>query len=89
MSTINILQVVVGGKLFTGVVSFLYQYYTHIDHEKVHFDFCFKRIILEASLRRKDEGGKSESGEERSGGQHKSPRTRVSGGEGEKRSDQE
>ncbi len=43
MSTINILQVVVGGKLFTGVVSFLYQYYTHIDHEKVHFDFCFIR----------------------------------------------
>ena len=38
-------------------------------------------------MRRTDEGGKSESGEERSGGQHKSPRTRVSGGEGEKRSD--
>lgn len=40
-------------------------------------------------MRRKDEGGKSESGEERSGGLHRSPRTRVSGGEGEKRSDQE
>ena len=34
----------------------------------LHFDFCFKRIILEASVRRKDEGGKSESGEERPGG---------------------
>nr|AHF24544.1 glycosyl transferase group 1 [uncultured bacterium Contig248] len=39
MSAVQVLQVVVGGKNFNGIVSFLYQFYKNIDQEKVHFDF--------------------------------------------------
>lgn len=38
---INVLQVLQGGSNFGGVENFLYQYYKHIDHSVVHFDFLF------------------------------------------------
>lgn len=42
-STVNVLQVLIGGKTFTGVASYLYQQYTHIDRSRVHYDFLFCR----------------------------------------------
>lgn len=42
-STVNVLQVLIGGKTFTGVASYLYQQYLHIDRNKVHYDFLFCR----------------------------------------------
>lgn len=39
--TVNVLQITVGGNAFTGVASFLLQYYRGIDRSKVHFDFLF------------------------------------------------
>lgn len=39
----KILQITLGGKNFTGIVSYLYQYYKHIDREKIIFDFLFCR----------------------------------------------
>ena len=35
----NILQVLSGNKHFTGVASYLYQQYMHMDREEVHYDF--------------------------------------------------
>ena len=43
MATVRVLQIIVGGKNFNGVASFLYQYYQHMNHEKVHFDFFVVR----------------------------------------------
>lgn len=40
---VKILQVQIGGKTFSGVASYLYQYYKHMDHNKVHYDFLFCR----------------------------------------------
>lgn len=41
MDQVRVLQVCAGGKEFGGVENFLYQYYLHINHEKIHFDFLF------------------------------------------------
>lgn len=38
---IKILQVTIGDGSFGGVASFLYTYYSHMDHSKVHFDFLY------------------------------------------------
>jgi Glycosyltransferase len=38
---LNILQVLQGGDSFGGVENYLYQYYTHINHDVIHFDFLF------------------------------------------------
>ena len=40
---VKILQVQIGGKTFSGVSSYLYQYYKHMDHNKIHYDFLFCR----------------------------------------------
>ena len=40
---IEVLQVLVGGKTFTGVASYLYQQYLHMDRSRVHYDFLFCR----------------------------------------------
>ncbi len=40
---IKVLQITIGGKNFTGVASYLYQYYKYMDRSKVHFDFLFCR----------------------------------------------
>lgn len=40
---IKVLQVLVGGKTFTGVASYLYQQYLHMDRSRVHYDFLFCR----------------------------------------------
>lgn len=40
---IKVLQVQIGGTTFSGVASYLYQYYTHMDHSVVHYDFLFCR----------------------------------------------
>ena len=37
------MQIVAGGKEFNGIVSFLHQYYSHMDQNKVHFDFFVVR----------------------------------------------
>lgn len=38
-----VLQVMIGGNTFSGVASYLYEYYKCMDHAKVHYDFCFCR----------------------------------------------
>lgn len=38
---IRVLQVTIGDGSFGGVASFLYTYYSHMDKEKVHFDFLY------------------------------------------------
>lgn len=43
MRAVNVLQIVVGGKNFNGIVSFIYQFYKHIDQKRVHFDFLVVR----------------------------------------------
>ena len=40
---IKVLQITIGGKEYTGIASYFYQYYRHIDHDRVHFDFAFCR----------------------------------------------
>ena len=40
---VKVLQVQIGGKTFSGVASYLYQYYKHMDHTRVKFDFLFCR----------------------------------------------
>ena len=40
---IKVLQIQIGGKTFSGVSSYLYQYYKHMDHSRVHYDFLFCR----------------------------------------------
>ena len=40
---INVLQILIGGKTFTGVASYLYQQYLHIDRGLIHYDFLFCR----------------------------------------------
>ena len=42
--TVKILQILGGGKRFTGIASYLYQQYKHINHNKVHYDFLFELI---------------------------------------------
>lgn len=37
----KILQVTIGDGSFGGVASFLYTYYSHMDHSKIHFDFLY------------------------------------------------
>lgn len=39
----KILQVQIGGNTFSGVSSYLYQYYRQMDHHAVHYDFLFCR----------------------------------------------
>ena len=39
----RILQIQIGGKTFSGVASYLYQYYKNMDHNLVHYDFLFCR----------------------------------------------
>ncbi len=38
---VRILQVTIGDGSFGGVASFLYNYYAHMDHDRVHFDFLY------------------------------------------------
>ena len=40
---IRVLQFTIGGPDFTGIASFLYQYYRKMDHNRVRFDFVFCR----------------------------------------------
>ena len=40
---VKVLQIQIGGKTFSGVASYLYQYYKHMDHSRVHYDFLFCR----------------------------------------------
>ena len=40
---VKILQVQIGGKTFSGVASYLYQYYKNMDHSLVRYDFLFCR----------------------------------------------
>ncbi len=40
---VKVLQVQIGGKTFSGVASYLYQYYKNMDHNLVHYDFLFCR----------------------------------------------
>lgn len=40
---VKILQIQIGGKTFSGVASYLYQYYKHMDHTRVRYDFLFCR----------------------------------------------
>ena len=40
---VKVLQVLIGGDAFTGVASYLYQQYLHIDREKVRYDFLFTK----------------------------------------------
>ena len=41
--TVRVLQFTIGGPDFTGIASFLYQYYRKMDHNRVRFDFVFCR----------------------------------------------
>lgn len=41
MRTVNVLHFSIGGSTFTGIASFLQQYYKHMDRNAVHFDFIF------------------------------------------------
>lgn len=43
MDPVCVLQFTIGGPEFTGIASFLYQYYKKIDQTRVHFDFVFCR----------------------------------------------
>ncbi|WP_373261704.1 glycosyltransferase [Hungatella hathewayi] len=38
---VKVLQISIGGGVFTGVASYLYQYYKYMDRDKVQFDFLF------------------------------------------------
>lgn len=40
---VRVLQILIGGKTFSGVASYLYQYYKFMDTKRVHFDFLFCR----------------------------------------------
>ncbi len=40
---VKILHILIGGDTFTGIASFLHQFYLHMDREQVHFDFLFCR----------------------------------------------
>lgn len=40
---VRVLQFTIGGPEFTGIASFLYQYYQKMDHKRVHYDFLFGR----------------------------------------------
>ena len=40
---VKVLQIQIGGKTFSGVASYLYQYYRNMDHSRVHYDFLFCR----------------------------------------------
>lgn len=39
----KVLMIANGGKIFGGVENFFLQYYSHIDHKKIHCDFAFCR----------------------------------------------
>lgn len=41
LKPVTVLQVTIGDGSYGGVTSFLYSYYSHINHEKVHFDFLY------------------------------------------------
>ena len=43
MVPVRVLHFTIGGPEFTGIASFLYQYYKKIDQKKVQFDFVFAR----------------------------------------------
>lgn len=49
---VRVLQILVGGDTFTGISSYLYQFYSYMDREKVHFDFLF---CTENSLKMKQD----------------------------------
>lgn len=40
---VTVLQIAIGGKTFTGVASYLYQQYLHMDRSLIHYDFLFCR----------------------------------------------
>ncbi|MGI6071395.1 MAG: hypothetical protein ACOX75_00070 [Lachnospiraceae bacterium] len=45
---IRILQIHIGGKLFTGVISYLYHQYKYVDKSKANYDFLsFRKNPLE------------------------------------------
>lgn len=39
--SVNVLQITIGDGSYGGVASFLYSYYSHMNHDKVHFDFLY------------------------------------------------
>ena len=39
--SVNVLQITIGDGSYGGVASFLYSYYSHMIHDKVHFDFLY------------------------------------------------
>ena len=41
LEPVNVLQVAIGDGSYGGVTSFLYSYYSHINHQEVHFDFLY------------------------------------------------
>ena len=43
MKKTSVLQVLIGYSTFTGVASYLYQQYSFMDRDKVHYDFLFCR----------------------------------------------
>lgn len=49
MSAIKVLQVLAGAKEYNGVSDFLLTYYSHLDRNKIHFDFLFCRENTYAS----------------------------------------
>ena len=40
---INVLQISIGGKTYTGIASYLREQYLHVDRSKLHYDFLFCR----------------------------------------------
>ena len=38
---VRVLQVTIGDGTFGGIANFLYSFYSHMDHEKVRFDFLY------------------------------------------------
>lgn len=38
---VRVLQIAIGGETYSGVASYLYQYYSHMDRNRVVFDFLF------------------------------------------------
>ena len=51
-STVKVLQITIGDGSYGGVASFMYSYYSHMNHEKIHCDFLY---CGENSMRSKED----------------------------------
>lgn len=38
---VRVLQITIGDGTFSGIANFLYSFYSHMNHEKVRFDFLY------------------------------------------------